>query len=68
MAVCINQQYIKSINHLVLHCFTFNFTGKFTALGITSFGEECGKRGSRGIYVHVKNLLPWILEKVSSHE
>ena len=34
--------------------------GKWTIFGITSFGEECGKKGFYGMYAKVPNYTNWI--------
>lgn len=33
---------------------------RWTVLGITSFGEGCGKRGKYGIYTRLPNYVRWV--------
>ena len=43
------------------------FVGKYTVLGATSWGNGCGNAGSPGVYAHVRNLLPWITDKLKKY-
>ena len=42
--------------------------GRWTIYGITSFGEECGKKDNYGIYAKVPNYIEWINEKIATFE
>ncbi|KAK3089728.1 hypothetical protein FSP39_005947 [Pinctada imbricata] len=44
-----------------------NIQGRYTALGITSWGRGCAQPESPGVYTHVRNLLPWITEKLKQY-
>jgi secreted trypsin-like serine protease len=35
-------------------------SGVWVLEGVTSFGAECAKRGSAGVYTKVENYLDWI--------
>ncbi|KAF2364214.1 Serine proteases trypsin domain [Trinorchestia longiramus] len=41
---------------------------KWHVVGITSFGEGCGRRGKYGIYARVSNYRSWIRDVMSAHE
>ena len=68
---CISS-YVFYILHLIMNIswinvtlsINFDFTGKFTLLGITSGGHNiCGTPNIPGVYTNVRNLLHWIAEK-----
>lgn len=40
--------------------FALNDNGQFWAAGIVSWGFDCGKQGSYGVYTRVANYLDWI--------
>ncbi|XP_028280212.1 complement component 1, r subcomponent [Parambassis ranga] len=40
--------------------FTLRENGRFWAAGIVSWGMECGKQGTYGVYTRVANYLDWI--------
>lgn len=40
--------------------FTLNDNGRFWAAGIVSWGIECGKEGTYGVYTKTTNYLDWI--------
>ena len=39
--------------------------GRWTILGITSFGKGCGQKGYYGIYAKVPNYTSWIRSTIS---
>lgn len=41
--------------------------GKYTVLGATSWGRGCGDAGYPGVYTHIRNLLPWITDKLKKN-
>ncbi|XP_061168128.1 plasminogen-like [Saccostrea echinata] len=40
--------------------------GKYTVLGVTSWGRGCGLPNYPGVYANVKSLLPWIRGKLDA--
>lgn len=42
-------------------------TTRWFLMGITSYGEGCGKKGKYGIYTRVQSYLDWIHETVNSN-
>ncbi|XP_023152358.2 complement C1r-A subcomponent-like [Amphiprion ocellaris] len=47
--------------------FTLRENGRFYAAGIVSWGIECGKRGTYGVYTRVSNYLPWINNTIQNN-
>ncbi|KAK3090315.1 hypothetical protein FSP39_010872, partial [Pinctada imbricata] len=47
--------------------FVCNVEGRYSVLGVTSWGRGCGVPNAPGVYAHVRNLLPWITEKLEHH-
>ncbi|XP_062575862.1 trypsin-1-like, partial [Saccostrea cucullata] len=41
--------------------------GKYTVLGVTSWGYGCGRPNSPGVYANVKSLVRWIREKHAAY-
>lgn len=39
--------------------------GRWTVVGVTSFGDGCGRRGKYGIYASVANQMPWITSTIT---
>lgn len=39
--------------------------GRWTVVGVTSFGDGCGRRGKYGIYASVANKVPWITSTIT---
>lgn len=40
--------------------------GRWTVVGVTSFGDGCGRRGKYGIYASVANHVRWIAASVAA--
>lgn len=40
--------------------------GRWTVVGVTSFGDGCGRRGKYGIYASVANHVPWMMSVITS--
>ncbi|XP_059142655.1 uncharacterized protein LOC131930260 isoform X2 [Physella acuta] len=41
--------------------------GVYTVLGLTSWGNGCGQPNSPGVYVRLKEFIPWILSTIQAH-
>lgn len=60
-AVMLNRcQYFIFISHHFYAIF-FSPTGRYTLLGLVSWGKSCGKAQRPGIYTNVKHYLDWIM-------
>ena len=40
--------------------------GQWVQSGVVSYGDECAKQGSPGVYARVSHYLPWIRSKIAS--
>jgi len=40
--------------------------GRWTVVGVTSFGDGCGRRGKYGIYASVANGVRWIASAIAA--
>ncbi|XP_071128570.1 scavenger receptor cysteine-rich domain-containing protein DMBT1-like isoform X5 [Mytilus edulis] len=41
--------------------------GRYTVLGVTSWGNGCGDAGAPGVYAHTRSLLPWITDQLEKY-
>lgn len=43
-----------------------SMSGKWTLIGVTSWGEKCGQKGKPGVYSKVGDIVSWIHDKINT--
>ena len=56
---------IKMVYVVFLGPLTYQVNGLVTVVGIVSWGHECGKAGTPGVYTRVTNVMPFIKKELS---